>query len=45
MSSLLDALAPLKSEFVALRHDLHTHPELGFEEKRTSDIVADKLQS
>lgn len=45
MSSLLDAIAPLKSEFVALRHDLHTHPELGFEEKRTSDIVAGKLQS
>lgn len=45
MSSLLDALAPLKSEFVALRHNLHTHPELGFEEKRTSDIVADKLKA
>ena len=27
----------------ALRHDLHAHPELGFEEKRTSDIVAQKL--
>lgn len=24
----------------ALRHDLHAHPELGFEEERTSDIVA-----
>ncbi|RWR13401.1 amidohydrolase [Paenirhodobacter populi] len=24
----------------ALRHDLHAHPELGFEETRTSDIVA-----
>lgn len=24
----------------ALRHDLHAHPELGFEEVRTSDIVA-----
>ena len=28
---------------VALRHDLHAHPELGFEEFRTSDIVASQL--
>ena len=25
---------------ITLRHDLHAHPELGFEETRTSDIVA-----
>lgn len=29
---------------IALRHDLHAHPELGFEESRTSDIVAEQLQ-
>jgi hippurate hydrolase len=28
---------------IALRRDLHTHPELGFEEHRTSDIVAAQL--
>lgn len=28
---------------IALRHDLHAHPELGFEETRTSQIVADQL--
>jgi hippurate hydrolase len=28
---------------IALRRDLHTHPELGFEEVRTSDIVAAQL--
>lgn len=28
---------------VALRHDLHAHPELGFEETRTAAIVAEKL--
>ena len=27
------------------RHTLHAHPELGYEEKWTSDFVADKLQS
>ena len=27
------------------RHSLHAHPELGYEEKWTSDFVADKLKS
>lgn len=27
-------------QLVALRRDLHAHPELGYQEKRTSDIVA-----
>ncbi|MEQ4531412.1 MAG: M20 aminoacylase family protein [Mixta sp.] len=31
--------------FTALRRDLHQHPEIGLEERRTSDIVAEKLQS
>ena len=29
----------------AIRHDLHAHPEIGFEEVRTSQIVAEKLAS
>lgn len=32
-------------EFVELRRDLHRHPELGFEEHRTSGIVAARLES
>lgn len=31
-------------DMVALRHDLHRHPELGFAERRTSDLVAGYLQ-
>ena len=32
-------------ELVAVRRDLHQHPELGFEEVRTSGIVAAKLRA
>ena len=32
-------------ELVAVRRDLHMHPELGFEEVRTSGIVAAKLKA
>jgi amidohydrolase len=31
-------------ELVATRRDLHAHPELGFEEVRTSGIVAERLK-
>src|SRR4051794_4963146 len=30
-------------ELTAIRRDLHAHPEIGFEEVRTSGIVADRL--
>jgi hippurate hydrolase len=36
----IDSFAP---ELTAIRHDLHAHPEIGFEEHRTSGIVAEKL--
>ena len=30
-------------EMIALRRDLHRHPELGFQEVRTAGIVAERL--
>jgi amidohydrolase len=33
------------SELTAIRRDFHAHPEIGFEEQRTSAIVAEKLAS
>jgi len=34
----------IHGEIAAIRRDIHAHPELAFEETRTSDIVAAKLQ-
>jgi metal-dependent amidase/aminoacylase/carboxypeptidase family protein len=39
---LIDSFA---EELTAIRRDLHAHPEIGFEEHRTSGIVAEKLAS
>lgn len=36
--------AALQAEMTAWRRDLHAHPECGFEERRTSDFVAQKLR-
>ncbi|NTG51572.1 amidohydrolase [Agrobacterium rhizogenes] len=42
---IIDRIASYVSELVAIRQDIHMHPEIGFEEIRTSGIVADKLAS
>ncbi|WOS61309.1 M20 aminoacylase family protein [Sinorhizobium fredii] len=34
----------LEREMIGWRRDLHAHPEFGFEEKRTSTFVAEKLR-
>jgi amidohydrolase len=31
-------------DLVAIRHDLHAHPELGYQEKRTSEVVRRELK-
>ena len=43
MSAILSALQARADTFTALRRDIHQHPEIGFEEFRTSDLVAERL--
>jgi amidohydrolase len=42
---VLTPIAEITEEMTAWRRDLHAHPELGFQEHRTSDFVAHKLES
>src|SRR5256712_5616397 len=40
----MSSLPPVdRAQLVATRRDLHQHPELGFEEQRTSGLVAERL--
>ena len=42
---IMTTLPPIdRASLVATRRDLHQHPELGFEERRTSTLVAERLQ-
>ena len=43
--SAIDHIRTFHDELTAIRRDLHAHPEIGFEEHRTSDIVATLLQA
>ncbi len=42
---LIDSIVAEAPGIVALRRDLHAHPELCFEEQRTSDVVAKALEA
>src|SRR6201994_2631538 len=39
----IDRIQGFADDLTAIRRDLHAHPEIGFEEVRTSGIVAEKL--
>lgn len=41
---LLQALGAQADEFIAVRRDIHRHPEMGYKEYRTSDLVAEQLE-
>ncbi|MCX8114141.1 MAG: amidohydrolase, partial [Burkholderiaceae bacterium] len=41
--NLLDPIVQFRSEIQAIRRDIHAHPELRFEERRTADLVAARL--
>ncbi len=41
----LQALQSHADEFIAVRRDIHRHPEMGYKEYRTSDLVAQQLSA
>jgi len=43
--AVIEHIRKLHAELVELRRDIHAHPETAFEERRTSDTVARKLES
>lgn len=44
MNPIYREIEKTKEKYIQLRRDIHQHPEVGFEEARTSDIVAEKLK-
>ncbi len=43
MNTLATTIDSIIDELITIRHDLHAHPELGYEENRTSKIIQDFL--
>jgi hippurate hydrolase len=43
MMRLVEPILAFQTELEAIRRDLHAHPELCYEEQRTSDVVAARL--
>ena len=42
---VIESILADAAQIAALRRDIHAHPELCFEEKRTSDLIAEQLTS
>ncbi len=41
----IERIRDFQDDLVAIRRDIHAHPELGFQERRTADLVAAQLVS
>jgi len=41
--NLIERVVQFRAEIQAIRRDLHAHPELAYQERRTADLVAAKL--
>lgn len=44
MVNFIDEANTIKEELITIRRDIHEHPELGFEENRTSNIIKEFLR-
>ena len=42
--TVMDKAKAMEDQLVAWRREIHMHPELGFEEQRTSRLVAESLR-
>jgi hippurate hydrolase len=45
MTQIMEAMRAFEPELIAIRHDIHRHPEVGFEETRTAALVAERLRA
>lgn len=43
MKNIIDTIKLSVNDFIKIRHQIHEHPELGFNETKTSELVAKKL--
>ena len=42
---LIEPIVGWQGEIAAIRRDIHAHPELAYQENRTSDLIAAQLAS